>query len=49
MIATAINKTRYAVNEVGSDYNIVTDNYCSGQFTGKIKLVGLNSIAINNI
>jgi parallel beta-helix repeat protein len=49
MIATATNKTRYAVNEDGSDYNIVTGNYCSGQVTGKIKLVGLNSIAANNI
>jgi parallel beta-helix repeat protein len=49
MIATATNKTRYAVNESGSDYNIVTGNYCSGQVSGKIKLVGLNSIAANNI
>ena len=48
-IATATNKTRYAVNEDNSDYNIIIGNYCSGQVTGKIKLVGLNSIAINNI
>jgi parallel beta-helix repeat protein len=49
MIATATNKTRYAINESGSNYNIVIGNYCSGQVTGKIKLVGLNSIATNNI
>jgi len=32
-----------------TDYNIVMGNYCSGQVTGKIKLVGLNSIAYGNI
>jgi parallel beta-helix repeat protein len=49
IIATATNKTRYAVNESDSNYDIVVGNYCSGQVTGKIKLVGLNSIAANNI
>jgi len=49
IIATATNKSRYAINEVGSNYNIVMGNYCSGQVTGKIKLVGLNSIAMNNL
>jgi len=50
MTVTGVNKTRYAVNETGnSDFNIVANNYCSGHVTGKIRLIGLNSIAINNI
>jgi parallel beta-helix repeat protein len=48
-IATATNKTKYAINESGSNYNIVISNYCSGQVSGKIYLTGLNSIASNNL
>jgi hypothetical protein len=49
MIATATNKTSYGVNEDRGDYNIIMGNYFSGQVTGNIKLVGLNSIAMGNL
>jgi len=49
IISTASNKSRYAVNEQNSDYNIVIGNYCSGQVTGKINLSGANSEMGHNI
>ena len=49
MVATATNKTRYAVNESGSDYNLVIGNFCTGQVSGKINLTGANSLAVNNL
>jgi len=50
MVATATNKTRYAVNEAGtSDYNLIIGNIAYGQATGKYNKVGANTLVVNNI
>jgi len=50
MIATATNRTRYAVNEAGtSDYNLIIGNISYGQATGNYNKVGANTLVVNNI